>query len=145
MPQTWLRGSIIAEDGTNVQFYFNPQIIKITKQVRWNTLEAAGREQGIIQYGCADPRSFEFDVDLTRAGGDNYVKDTTEKLFKMTKPSIRGSGVDRPPKVRLIMGDAVKANCVLDSVSSSYGPLYNPMSLGPYSGKLTLKLSEILE
>lgn len=129
--------------GGRVQFYWNPQTIETNKDTKWNHLAAAGREQDILQYSCGAPIYYQFEVDLTRAGGESYVKDTTEKLLEMCKPSVKGAGVDRPPRVKLILGQAINATCIIASVSSKYGPLYDPGSLNPYFGKLTLKLVEI--
>jgi len=141
----WLKGSMIGEDGTVITFFFNPSTIKISKNTKWNELKAAGREQGVLQYGCGDPRSFEFELKLTRTPGDNYPKSVVEKLFKMTKPTIRGAGVDRPPKVRLNLGNAVKTECIIDSIQATYGPLFNPRDLTPWLGGVSVKLTEIME
>lgn len=139
----WTKGKIIGQEGGGtITFYYNPQTIETTKSTKWNHLPAAGREQALIQYGCGGPTSYHFDVDLSRTGGEQYVKDTIEKLVKLCYPTKKGAGVDRPPKVQLILGDALSQTCVMDEVRGKYGPIYDPQSLNPLTGKVTLKLTK---
>lgn len=140
----WLHGMLIGiEGGGRVRFHYNPSSIKTNKTPAWNKLKAAGREQSILQYGCGEPIYYSFEVDLTRAGGDGYPRQAVETLLEMCRPTVKGAGVDRPPKVQLILGNAVNATCVVDSVEGDYGPLFSPQSLDPYLGKLSIKLVEI--
>lgn len=139
----WTRGMIIGlEGGGRVRFHYNPHKVVTNKDTSWTQLKSAGREQPILQYGCGNPIYYELEIDLTRAGGDNYVKQATETLLNMCRPLVRGAGVDRPPKVQLVLGSAITATCIVDSVTSQYGPLFS-MSLNPYMGKLTIRLLEI--
>lgn len=139
----WAQGSIIGiEYPAIVRFYFNPATISIGKSPAWGRMEAAGREQPIIQYGCGEARTFNFELKLTRAAGAGYVRGTVESLLELSKPLVRGIGVDRPPSVRLILGVALKAVCVIDHVDGEYGPLFNPVTLEPYQGSISIALTE---
>lgn len=141
---SWYRGSIFGGGGV-VEFFYNPLEVKITKQTKWNHLAAAGREQPILQYGCGEARHFDIELTLARSAGDTYAKNTVEKLIDMCRPKSQGAGVDSPYKVRLMLGDALKVDCIIDSVDAVYGPMFDPNSLNPYTGKVSVKLTEIME
>ena len=140
----WTKGKVIGlEGGGSVTFFYNPQMIKLGKKARWNHIKAAGRTNPVMQYGCGDAETIGFNVDLTRAGGDDYVKSSINKLKGMCKAIVKGAGVDRPPRVKFILGSAIDFEAILEDVKGTYGPLYNPDGLNPYFGKVTLLLTEI--
>jgi hypothetical protein len=130
--------------GGIVVFEWNPKSINITKKTKWLQLKAAGREQAILEYGCGDPRELTFDLELSRSDmGIGYVQAVAEAVFQMSRPTVMGQGVDRPPKVHFILGLAVDFIGVIESVKSQYGPLFDPYTLLPYEGHLTIHVLEV--
>jgi len=135
------RGMIVG-GGAQVSFQWNPHTVKIVKNAKWNHLSAAGREAPILQYGCGQATAYELDMQLSMDGDFNQVKKGTDDLLKLTKCTSKGTGVDCPPVVTLILGSALKAKCVVEHVDAAWSPLFEPNQLLPEFGKLRVKLTE---
>lgn len=134
-------GYLIPETGGMFGFQWNPHKTVGDKRIPWNKLKVAGREQPILQYGCAEARLFHIKFALSRADrGPNYVKGAIEQLYGMCACTAGGS-VKRPPRVRFIMGDTINVNCVISNLKIDYGPLWTP-ELVPCEAYIDMVLTE---
>lgn len=128
--------------GGPIGFQWNPHKIHRSKKIKYNQLRVAGREQPILQYGCGEAQTYTIEFDVSRYNrGDSHVKDTVDKIFKLTKPTV-GGFIKRPPRCEFILGDAINVTVFVASIDVEYGPLYNPTSLLPYMSKVTMVLEE---
>jgi len=142
MAGNWYHGSI-SGGGASIRFYYNPETIRIIKSTDWAQLRAAGREQPILQYGCGSPIIVKFDILIRRKPGDDYGKNLVQSLLRLTKPTVRGAGVDRPPIVTLDLGEAIRLqSCIIARVEPELGPLFSPDDLTPYLGKVHVEIWE---
>lgn len=127
-----------------IEFQWNPHKLHREKSIPFNHLRLAGREAPIQQYGCGDPQVYSLEFTLSRMNrGDHWVTNAVEALFRLTKPVV-GQFVRRTTKVRLILGDAIRATCFITKINVEYGPLYNPKTLLPYQAKVRITLEEII-
>ena len=139
------QGMIIDDEGGGgaISFEWNPATVQIDKKIKWNQMHAAGCDIPYIQFGCGEARRLTFELDLSRSSmGDGYVKDQIQKLLKLSKPSVKGSGVDHPPKVTVKMGSALTFKGYVEHVIGHHGLLANPSSLEPYEGRCKIVLIE---
>lgn len=139
----WYQGSISSESGEYVRFYYNPATISISKNNRFAQIRAAGREQPILEYGCGGATTVHFSIILRRIPGEDYSTQIITQLREMTKPKIKGAGVDRPPVLTLDLGEAIRLEkCYLTQLKPKLGPLFNPTDLKPYTGEVEVGLTE---
>lgn len=142
--QPFTKGMIIPTEGggSPILFQWNPSTVNENKGVRWAKLSPIGREQPILQYSIGQARVISFQIDVSESGGLGMdAKAYIEQFLELTKPSV-GGNVKRPPKLQLILGQALKMTCVLTGVSNSYGPLFHPLTLGPQQSKVQLTFTE---
>ncbi len=127
-----------------ITFQWNPHRLVREKSTKFNQLRLAGREAPILQYGCGGLPVYSIEFTLSRMNrGDSWVRDAVETLFSLKKPTV-GQFVKRPTKVRLVLGDAIKATCLISKIHVEYGPLCNPITLLPYQAKVNLTLEEVI-
>lgn len=127
-----------------IEFQWNPHKLTREKSTKYNHLQIAGREAPIQQYGCGGPEIYSIEFTLSRMNrGDEWVRNAVEALYRLKKPSV-GQFVKRPTKVRLILGEAVKATCFITKILVEYGPLFNPRTLLPYKAKVSMTLEETI-
>ena len=126
-----------------ITFQWNPHKLVREKSTKFNQLRLAGRVAPILQYGCGGSQVYSIEFTLSRMDrGDSWVRDAVETLFNLKKPTV-GQFVKRPGKVRLVLGDVVKATCFITRINVEYGPLYNPVTLLPYQAKVNMTLEEV--
>lgn len=135
---------IEASASGTIVFQWNPHKLVREQLTKFNHLRIAGRQAPVLQFGCGGPQVYSLEFNLSRMNrGDTWVRDTVEALFNLKKPTV-GQFVKRPPKVRLILGDAVKATCFITRINVEYGPLFNPLTLLPYQAKVNITLEEVI-
>jgi hypothetical protein len=128
-----------------VQFQWNPQKMTRTKDVQWAQLKPAGREAPIYHYGCGSAQIYTFEAEFSRSdNGSGYVASMIDALMSLTKPLVKGAGVNRPPLVQLILGSFISVQGVINNVSAVYGPLFHPSSLSPHDAKYNVTIHEII-
>lgn len=138
------KGMILPIDGGGeaITFQWNPDKIVQSKSAKWARQPVAGREQPVLQYGCGQARQWKIEFDLSRSNqGDSFVKSMVESCESLAMPS-GGGKVKHPPRVRFRLGNGIKAKCIVEDVSITYGPLFNPMSLLPYDARVAMTLTE---
>jgi hypothetical protein len=144
----FMKGQIIAMEGGggSIRFEWNPESIQgPDASAGWDAIKTAGRTAPYLQYSCGDPRVIKFTLKLSRYdGSDSQVKDTIEKLVKLTKASV-GQSVKHPPKVKLLIGSYINKTCVVKDVQPLTHKLFAPFSLNPRFGEVTVTFWEMEE
>jgi hypothetical protein len=118
------KGMIVPIDGAGlpVVFQWNPHELQINKDVKWKGVHTAGREQPVYQYGCGEARSVGLSIEVSRMNNsDFFVKGFYEQLQDLARPRVRGMGVNRPPRVQLILGASVNMTCTIDNINFKFG------------------------
>ena len=126
--------------GASIRFLWNPyQIEGPTADANWVPVHAAGRELPYLHYTHGRISVIRFEIDLSRADrGVSFVKQMIDSLRSLTAPTVIGSGVNHPPPLKLILGDAIREICVLKRVRpKTFGPAH-PTQLLPYHGRVGL-------
>jgi len=144
--QAFVKGMVIPTEGGGgpILFQWNPRTVKEDKGARWAKLQPIGREQPILQFSIGQARVISFNIDVSEPGGTGMsAKSYIDQFIELTKPSV-GGNVKRPPKLQLILGQAIKMTCVLTAVSNAYGPLFHPMTLGPQQSTVRLTFTEFI-
>ena len=140
----YVRGQVIPLEGggSPVRFQFNPHRYDgPTAVAGWDQVKVAGRDQPWLQFSCGETTVLKVDIKLSSDGGAS-VKDQVDALTAFKRPTVRGAGVNHPPRLKLILGSFVRLNCVLKEVSPSFGHPADPATLMPYHGDLTLTFWE---
>jgi hypothetical protein len=149
------KGMIIPIDGGGgpVVFEFNPYEVHINKIVKWHPQYAAGREMPYWHHGCGESRVVSFSMELSRDNNSNsFVKSFIDSVLALTKPTVKGAGLDRPPKCQAILGASLTLTCIVHDVKVRFGShhgqrmhysyLADPGSLLPSEGHLITHLLE---
>ena len=128
----------------SIRFQWNPNKIGGPKvQANWTRVATAGREQPFMHYASGGSNMFNISIELSRYdNGDEYVKDTIERIISLTKPTVKGTGVSHPPRIMLIIGTFLRKTCVLESVDPVCMDLFHPDTLNPFKAEVSLTLAE---
>ena len=142
----FMRGGIIPLEGggNQIMFQWNPaQISGPNVKPKYAEIEVAGREVPYLQYSNGSTITYTFDLDVSRGdNGPGYVKGVVEALSELTRPTIRGQGMNRAPRVLFIFGSLFSKVCVIAEVSPVYKGLFNPLTLDPYEAMVHIVLNE---
>lgn len=150
MSRSFVRGMIIPIDGggSPVRFQWNPNRIDgPTAGAEWDQVKTAGRAQPWLQFSCGTQPEIAFIIQLSsdQGGRDGSVEQAAEALRKLSRPQKRGQGVPHPPRVELIVGTFLRKTCVLIGVSPVFHKQFDPQTLQPVFGEVSLKLWEYLD
>jgi hypothetical protein len=143
----------IDDAGMPVIFQWNPYEVHIQKDIKWKGIHTAGREQPMFQYGCGEARQIGLSIEVSRMNNsDFFVQGFYEQLQDLARPRVRGMGVNRPPRVQLILGASLNVTCMIDNIHFRFGShrgqqhhftyLATPDMLLPKEGHVILKLIE---
>jgi hypothetical protein len=143
----FVKGQIIPIEGdaASVQFDFNPkQIDGPEAKAGWDVMKVAGAEHPILQHSCRDPVKLGFTLQIVFWGGSqSQVEDQVERVLDLTAPSVRGAGVNHPPRVKLILaGFKKRRTCVVESVKPLYSKIMAPFTATPYYAEVTITFLE---
>lgn len=138
------KGMIVAETGEVIVFQWNPnQIQGPTSQSEYARIATAGRKLPFYQYSNGSASSISFEIEWSRYDNTgSWVKDQVDKLNNLTRPTIRGAGISRPPRIQLILGNFLYETCVLISVEPQYSEPFEPTSLNPHNARVGLTLEK---
>ena len=120
----YTRGMLLPLEGGGmpVIFQYNPFELNIGKGAHWAQLPTAGRDQPYLQFGCGTPRKVQMNMEVSRGNnGPEYVKVMCEAVEALTKPTVRGAGLDRPPIVQLILGAHLSLSCIVHNAQTRFG------------------------
>jgi hypothetical protein len=120
----YTKGMIVPIDsvGQIVVFEWNPYELHNKKTVKWKGIHTAGREQPLYQYGCGEAQVISVSIEVSRwNNSDFFVQGFFDSLLELTKPLVQGAGVNRPPRVQLILGASINMTCFIDDVHVRYG------------------------
>lgn len=140
------RGMLIPLDGDAavVTFQWNPKSVIIDKEVKWQHLRVAGREQPFQQYGCGEVRKVILPFTISNYNnGSDFVMTVQNALLQYTKPTAGGT-VKRPPLAQLILGSYLNIQCVVRSCKFQSEEFFDSMNLYPSSCDALLTLEEYL-
>ncbi|MEW6352509.1 MAG: hypothetical protein AB1646_25970 [Thermodesulfobacteriota bacterium] len=142
----FMRGMILPLEGGGqaIIFEWNPkQIEGPGAKAEYAQIKTAGRETPFLQYSNGDVISIRFDLELSRSDfGDGYVKGVVDNLVRLTKPTVRGQGVNRPPRVKFLFGNLLRRTCIVAEVNPVFKGQFNPLTLEPYGASVSVLLWE---
>ena len=88
-----------------ITFEYNPYEIHLDKEVQWAKVHVAGRDQPYMHFGCGEVQKLTLAIEVNKSNNsDFFVKGFMDDLNKLTKPTVQGAGMTRPPRVQLILG-----------------------------------------
>lgn len=133
-------GLIVAETGEIIVFQWNPnQIQGPTRQSEYARIATAGRKLPFYQYTHGGASRISFEIEWSRYNNaESYVKQQVAQLRNLTRPTVRGAGISRPPRIQLMLGTFLYETCVLVSVDPLYTEPFEPLSLNPQNAKVAL-------
>lgn len=144
---TWFtRGMIVPLDGdaSVITFQWNPKAVLQGKNIKWQHLKVAGREQPYLQYGCGEPNRYIFPFSISRSNnGPDFVKWVQDELLKLTKPTAGGT-VKRPPLCQVILGLYLNITCFVTDVRFQSVEFYDPINLLPTSCEAVVTVESYL-
>ena len=152
---TYTKGMIVPIDNVAqiVTFQWNPYELHLKKDIKWKGIHTAGREQPVFQYGCGEAQVLGLSIEVSRYNNsDFFVKGFFDSLLELSKPLVRGMGVNRPPRVQVILGASINMRCFIDDIHIRYGDhrgqqhhytyLATPDLLLPKDGHVIVKFVE---
>ena len=135
-----------------VVFQYNPYEFHIDKDIKWKGVHTAGRDQPYLEFGCGEPRRVTFGIEVSKYNNsDFFVMGFIQTLLELSRPSVRGRGVNRPPRVQVILGASYNETCVIDDIKIRMGShranqhiayLADPVFLLPKEGNILIRLLE---
>ena len=140
------RGMLIPLDGdaSVITFQWNPKSVIIDKEIHWQHLRVAGREQPFQQYGCGEVRKVVLPFTISRYNnGLDFVMNVQTELLKYTKPTAGGT-VKRPPLAQLILGSYLNMQCIVRAIKFQSEEFFDPIGLMPTACDAMLSLEEYL-
>jgi hypothetical protein len=137
-----------------VVFQWNPYEVHYDKVNKWAQLHPAGAERPIFHFGCGEARIISLSIEVSKHNNsDFFVKGWFDKLHKLTKPLVRGMGLNRPPEVQIILGGSLDAKAILKRVHFRMGShrgqqhhftyLAEPNMLLPKEGHVIIRAHEL--
>jgi hypothetical protein len=141
--------------GGIVTFQYNPYELHLKKEVKWKGIHTAGRQQPVFQYGCGEARVLGLSIEVSQANNaDFFVCGFFDSLQLLAEPIVFGMGVNRPPRVQVILGDSLSMTCFIDDLHIRYGShrgqqhhytyLAHPDTLYPREGHVIIKFVEYM-
>lgn len=131
-------------DANIITFQWNPQSLVIDKQIKWQHLKVAGREQPYQQYSCGEARTFIVPFSISRSNNAlDFVVFLQDEFLKFTKPTA-GNTVKRPPLCQLILGYAYNIRGIVSDFKIQMAEFYDPVTLMPTSARCVLTLEEYM-
>lgn len=139
--------------GGPIIFQYNPYEFHIDKDIKWKGIHTAGRDQPHLEYGCGEARKISIGFEVSKYNNsDFFVIGYMRTILELSRPVVRGMGVNRPSRVQLIIGDSYNETCVIDDIKVRMGShkgqqhhytyLAEPISLLPKEGHILLRLLE---
>lgn len=105
-----------------VVFQYNPYEVHFKKDIKWRGIHSTGREQPVFQYGCGEGKVLGFSIEVSRYNNsDFFVKGFFDSLLMFSKPLVKGMGIDRPPKLQIILGQDINMTGFIDDIHIRYG------------------------
>jgi len=148
------KGMIIPLEGGGVPiiFQWNPYELHIDKDIKWKPLHVAGAEAPYFEYGCGEARKISLGIEVSQDNNsDFFVKGYLDAIVQLGYPTVRGQGVNRPPRLLLNLGASLNVICLVDDVKVKYGShrgqshytyLAHPDTLLPKEGNVLVRLVE---
>ena len=149
------RGMIIPLEGGSgpIIFQWNPYELHINKDIKWKPLHVAGAEAAYLEYGCGEPRHISIGIEVSQDNNsDFFVKGQLDALLDLSKCTVKGQGVDRPPRLLLQLGASLSVTCIVDDIRVRYGShvgqrhhftyLAHPDTLLPREGNVVARFLE---
>jgi hypothetical protein len=156
MAANWTKGMILPLEGfgSPVVFQWNPYEMHLDKTNKWAALHPAGGERPIFHYGCGEARIISLSIEISQHNNsDFFVKGWMDKLHKLTKPLVKGSGISRPPQVQVIIGGHLDCTAIIKRVHFRMGShrgqqhhftyLAEPNMLLPRDGHVIIRMHEL--
>jgi len=140
MTYPFTHGMVIPLEGSGqtVAFQWNPeQIDGPDAKADWEAIPTAGAKIPGVEYSAGGVPHIQFDIALSRDNSDQDVDSMVKSLQRLTDPTVKGRGKDRPPRLKLILGDR-RWTCVLLEANPHYHKFFHPITLQPYFAKIGL-------
>jgi len=137
-------GQIIPIDGGGgaIRFQWNPrEITGPTASAQYAVIAVAGREFPYLEYSNGQQSHIRFDLEYSTASDNgSLVKSNFQALNALTKPSVRGASMSRPPRVMFIFGSFLRERCVVVEVQPNFSKVFHEADLMPLHAKIGVTL-----
>jgi hypothetical protein len=136
-----------------IVFQYNPYEFHIDKDIKWKGIHTAGRDQPLLEYGSGEARRISIGFEVSKYNNsDFFVIGYMQSLLELSRPLVKGRGVNRPSRVQLIIGASYNETCVVDDIKIRMGShkgqtshhtyLADPVNLLPKEGHILVRLVE---
>lgn len=134
-------------------FQYNPYEFHIDKDIKWKGIHTAGRDQPYLEFGSGEARKISIGFEVSKYNNsDFFVMGYMKSILELSRPIVRGMGVNRPTRIQLIIGLSYNETCVIDDIKVRMGShrgqtghhtyLAEPINLMPKEGHILLRLLE---
>ncbi len=129
--------------GSEIWFQWNPANVDEAHKAEYAEIKVSGRDSPFLEYSNGATTTYSFDLDISRSdNGDDYVQSAVQSLVQMTKATVQGQGVNRPPRVLFVFGSLFSKECVVAEANPKYWGQFNPITLMPYQATVHVVLNE---
>lgn len=143
-PAFHTKGALIPVEGglDPVQFEWNPQQVQgPTARTVWAQINCAGGFAPFLQFSHKEQSNIQFELKFSRNIHDwNFVNQQWRKLEAMTEPVVPLSSVNRPPRVRFVLGDFLWETVVVTEVRPMFDKVFEPLTLLPKFSSISITL-----
>lgn len=120
---SFARAHLLLEDGTRIEFWFNPSTLHTARNAKYNSCEAAGQAAPTLEYRGTDAQSLSFEL-LLHAQDEMSASDVQAKieaLETLIEPTVEVPDTHqrRPQHVRFIWGQYTSPLSVCNSVATA--------------------------
>lgn len=138
------KGALIPVEGglEPVQFEWNPtQIQGPTARSVWAQINTAGSMAPFLQFSHREQSSIQFDLKFSRNIHDwNFVNQQWRNLEAMTMPVVPLSSINRPPRVRFVLGSFLWETVIVSEVRPTFDKVFEPITLLPKFSTISITL-----
>lgn len=143
-PAYHAKGALIPLEGglDSVDFEWNPrQIQGPTARAVWAQINCAGGMAPFLQFSHREQSSIQFELKFSRNVYDwSFVNQQWRKLEAMTMPVVPLSSVNRPPRVKFVLGGFLWETVVVSEVRPTFDKVFEPLTLLPKFSTISITL-----